>query len=128
MRLDHALLSSPASGGLRLTPPVMALPLELPKPLDFSRVLSASPLETSSEFLLRAAERSDVDELATLCTDSFFCTHELADGPIIFLQRLMSKRLVAFNSSPRSPNFCATKASEGTSRTRSVRSARPYKP
>ena len=89
MRLDRALLSSPANGGLRLTPPVMALPLELPKPLDFSRGLSASPLETSSEFLLRAAERSDVDELATLCTDSFFGTHELADGPIIFMQRLM---------------------------------------
>lgn len=92
MRLDHALLSSPASGGLRLTPPVMALPLELPKPLDFSSVLFASPLEASrrrSEFRLRAVERSDVNELATLCTDSFFGTHELADGPIIFVQRLL---------------------------------------
>ena len=92
MRLDRALLSSPANGGLRLTPPVMALPLELPKPLDFSSVLSALPLEASrrrSEFRLRAVEMSDVDELATLCTDSFYGTHELADGPIIFIQRLL---------------------------------------
>ena len=92
MRLEHALLSSPASGGLRLTPPVMALPLELPKPSDFSRVLSAPPQEASrrrSEFRLRAGEMSDVDELATLCTDSFFGTHEAVDGPIIFIQRLL---------------------------------------
>ena len=94
MRLDHALLFSPANGGLRLPPPVMALPLELPKPLDFASFLSeatSSPLAASrsrSEFKLRAVEESDVNELAVLCTDSFFGTHELADGPIIFMQRL----------------------------------------
>ena len=97
MRLDRALLLSPAHGGLRLPPPVMALPLELPKPLDFANFLSeaasSSPLAASrrssrSEFNLRAVEESDVNELAVLCTDSFFGTHELADGPIIFMQRL----------------------------------------
>jgi hypothetical protein len=95
MRLDLAPLFSPANRGLRLPPPVMALPLQLPKPLDFSSFLSeaasSSPLAASrsrSEFKLRAVEDSDVNELAVLCTDSFFGTHELADGPIIFMQRL----------------------------------------
>jgi|TARA_B100000524_G_scaffold241738_1_gene129288 ribosomal protein S18 acetylase RimI-like enzyme len=37
---------------------------------------------------IRPARRADALQLADLCTDSFYGTHALQDGPIIFLQRL----------------------------------------
>ena len=44
---------------------------------------------TAANFLVRSAQRRDALPLARLCTDTFFGTHALADGPIIFVQRLM---------------------------------------
>lgn len=40
------------------------------------------------EFVVRPARRDDAFTLAELCTDTFFGSHKLSDGPIIFLQRL----------------------------------------
>ena len=36
---------------------------------------------------IRSARVGDAKQLALLCTDSFFGSHQLTDGPIIFLQR-----------------------------------------
>lgn len=40
------------------------------------------------EFVLRPARPSDALDLARLCTDTFFGTHQLREGPVIFAQRL----------------------------------------
>ena len=92
----HALLSSPPNVGcLRLPPPVIALREQQPKPVDFVNFFSAAASSSSlaasgsrSDLKLRAVDESDVNELAVLCTDSFFGTHVLSDGPVIFMQRL----------------------------------------
>ena len=66
--------------------------LQQPKPLDFVNFFTgaaSSSSRGSAELKIRAVEESDLDELSVLCTDSFFGTHTLTDGPVIFLQRLL---------------------------------------
>lgn len=70
--------------------------------LDLSRALhpsavygrpSVAPVMTlhqrGPKIAVRAVEQSDCDQLARICTDSFFGTHSFTDGPVIFLQRLL---------------------------------------
>ena len=43
--------------------------------------------EETEDLVIRTANPADALDLARLCTDSFFGTHDASDGPLIFLQR-----------------------------------------
>lgn len=70
-----------------------AMTLQLPQ-LSFWPPSPASPKDGQGknqpiDLTIRGVEQRDRDQLADICTDSFFGTHTFADGPVIFVQRLL---------------------------------------
>ena len=76
--------TAPTTCVQRLAPPQALLSSLSPPPFwsAFRREPNAVPSLT-----IRSAMPDDLPALTGLCTDSFFGTHEFADGPIIFAQR-----------------------------------------